>query len=180
MEMAVFRPYWNITPDIQRLEVGPKAARNPGWLASQNMEYYKDGGVTRIRQRPGGKNSLGLVKFLFPNDFNIYLHDTPAKSLFAEDDRAKSHGCIRLEKPARLAEWVLGWDASRVEAAMHDGPDDRTVRLPQKIPVYIVYFTAYLRDGELAFADDLYGRDDALQKQIATRAAPAAAPAPRA
>jgi murein L,D-transpeptidase YcbB/YkuD len=169
MENVVFRPYWNITPDIQRLEVGPKAANNPGWLASQNMEYYKDGGATRIRQRPGGKNALGLVKFLFPNDFNIYLHDTPAKSLFAKDDRAASHGCIRLEKPTELAEWVLGWDESRVSAAMNDGADNQSVRLPQKIPVYIVYFTAYVRDGELMFADDLYGRDDALEKQIAAR-----------
>ena len=166
MEVAVFRPYWNITPDIQRLEVGPKAANNPGYLARENMEYYKDGGVTRIRQRPGGKNALGLVKFLFPNDFNIYLHDTPAKALFAQDDRAASHGCIRLEKPAELAQWVLGWDASRVQQAMNDGPDNHSVKLPQKIPVYIVYFTAYLRDGELVFADDLYGRDDALEKQI--------------
>jgi murein L,D-transpeptidase YcbB/YkuD len=166
MEVAVFRPYWNITPDIQRLEIAPKVASNPGYLESQNMEYYKDGGVTRIRQRPGGKNSLGLVKFLFPNDFNIYLHDTPAKALFAQDDRAASHGCIRVEKPAELAQWVLGWDAARVQAAMNDGADNQTVKLPHKIPVYIVYFTAYLRDGELVFADDLYGRDEALEKQI--------------
>ena len=168
MEVAVFRPYWNVTPDIQRNEVGPKAAANPGWLASQNMEYWKDGGVTRIRQRPGEKNALGLVKFLFPNSFNIYLHDTPAKSLFALDDRAASHGCIRVERPADLAQWVLGWDAGRVQDAMH-GSDNRTVRLPQKIPVYIVYFTAYVRDGELMFADDVYGRDDALRRQIASR-----------
>jgi murein L,D-transpeptidase YcbB/YkuD len=169
MEVAVFRPYWNITPDIQANEIGPKAAANPGWLASQNMEYYKDGSATRIRQRPGGKNALGLVKFLFPNSFNIYLHDTPAKSLFAQDDRAASHGCIRVEKPVELAQWVLGWDAARVDAAMH-GEDNHTVRLPQKIPVYIVYFTAYVRDGELVFADDLYGRDDALERRIVATA----------
>ena len=168
MEVAVFRPYWNVTPDIQRLEVGPKAASDPAWFASQNMEYWKDGGVTRIRQRPGDKNALGLVKFLFPNSFNIYLHDTPAKSLFALDDRAASHGCIRLERPAALAQWVLGWDAARVEAAMH-GADNRTVRLPKKIPVYIVYFTAYVRDGKLMFADDVYGRDDALEREIGSR-----------
>jgi murein L,D-transpeptidase YcbB/YkuD len=166
MEVVVFRPYWNVTPEIQAKEIGPKAASNPGWLASQNMEYYRDGGALRIRQRPGGKNALGLVKFLFPNDFNIYLHDTPAKSLFAKTDRAASHGCIRLEKPAELAEWVLGWDASRVREAMNNGPDNRTVRLPHRIPVYIVYFTAYFRDGELYFADDLYGRDNALEKQL--------------
>lgn len=176
MEVAVFRPYWNITPDIQRLEIAPKVASNPGYLDAENMEYYKDGGVTRIRQRPGGKNALGLVKFLFPNDFNIYLHDTPAKALFAQDDRAASHGCIRVEKPAELAQWVLGWDAGRVRAAMNDGPDNHTVKLPRKIPVYIVYFTAYIRDGELVFADDVYGRDDALERQIATPGTTAARP----
>ncbi|NUP57492.1 MAG: L,D-transpeptidase family protein [Gemmatimonadaceae bacterium] len=168
MEVAVFRPYWNITPDIQRLEIEPKVASNPGYLEAENMEYYKDGGATRIRQRPGGKNALGLVKFLFPNDFNIYLHDTPAKTLFAQDNRAASHGCIRVEKPAELAQWVLGWDAARVDAAMNSGADNHTVKLPHKIPVYIVYFTAYVRDGELVFADDLYGRDDALERQLAT------------
>jgi murein L,D-transpeptidase YcbB/YkuD len=162
----VFRPYWNITPEIQAKEVGPKAASNPGWLESQNMEYYRDGGAMRIRQRPGDKNALGLVKFLFPNDFNIYLHDTPAKALFAKTDRAASHGCIRLEKPAELAQWVLGWDADKVQQAMHDGPDNHTVRLPHKIPVYIVYFTAYMRDGELYFGDDLYGRDQSLEQQL--------------
>jgi murein L,D-transpeptidase YcbB/YkuD len=166
MEVAVFRPYWNITPEIQAKEIGPKAAANPGWLESQDMEYYRDGGVERIRQRPGDKNALGLVKFLFPNDFNIYLHDTPAKALFAKTDRAASHGCIRLEKPAELAQWVLGWDADKVQQAMHDGPDNHTVRLPRKIPVYIVYFTAYMRDGELYFGDDLYGRDQSLEQQL--------------
>ncbi|NUS33006.1 MAG: L,D-transpeptidase family protein, partial [Gemmatimonadaceae bacterium] len=154
--------------DIQRLEIEPKVASNPGYLEAENMEYYKDGGATRIRQRPGGKNALGLVKFLFPNDFNIYLHDTPAKTLFAQDNRAASHGCIRVEKPAELAQWVLGWDAARVDAAMNSGADNHTVKLPHKIPVYIVYFTAYVRDGELVFADDLYGRDDALERQLAT------------
>jgi murein L,D-transpeptidase YcbB/YkuD len=166
METVVFRPYWNITPDIQSKEIVPKLASDPGYLDRENMEYYRDGGVQRIRQRPGGKNALGLVKFLFPNDFNIYLHDTPAKSLFAKTDRAASHGCIRLEKPAALAEWVLGMDAAQVEEQMNSGPDNHSVRVPHKLPVYIVYFTAYYRDGELYFGDDIYGRDDALEKQV--------------
>jgi murein L,D-transpeptidase YcbB/YkuD len=174
METVVFRPYWNITPDIQAKEIGPKVAADRGYLERENMEYYKDGGATRIRQRPGGKNSLGLVKFLFPNDFNIYLHDTPAKTLFAKTDRAASHGCIRLEKPAELAQWVLGWDAARVDQAMNGGQDNHPVALPRKIPVYIVYFTAYLRDGQLYFGDDLYGRDDALEQQMTTRSLAAA------
>src|SRR5204863_8260186 len=135
--------------------------------ASQNMEYWRDGGALRIRQRPGGKNALGLVKFLFPNDFNIYLHDTPAKSLFQKTDRAASHGCIRLEKPAELAQWVLGWDASRVEQAMQEGGDNKGVKLPRKIPVYIAYGTAYVRDGQLYFGNDLYHRDDELVKAMA-------------
>jgi L,D-transpeptidase YcbB len=166
MELVVFRPYWNITPDIQSKEIEPKVASDPGYLDRENMEYYKDGGATRIRQRPGGKNALGLVKFLFPNDFNIYLHDTPAKALFSQTDRAASHGCIRLEKPASLAEWVLAWDSQRVQDAMNSGPDNHQVRVPRKIPVYIVYFTAYFRDGGLYFADDIYGRDDALEKHV--------------
>ena len=90
------------------------------------MEYYNDGGSTRIRQRPGPKNSLGFVKFLFPNDFNIYLHDTPNHELFDKDVRAFSHGCIRVEKPAELAQWVLGWDAARVDAG--DAARGRTTR----------------------------------------------------
>ena len=167
MESVVFRPYWNITPDIQRSEIGPKAAADPGYLDRNNMEYYKDGGATRIRQKPGGKNSLGLVKFLFPNDFNIYLHDTPAKSLFQQTDRAASHGCIRLEKPAEMAQWVLGWDGDRVQQAMNNGADNTPVRVKPKIPVYIVYFTSYVRDGRIYFGDDVYGRDNALLQKVA-------------
>jgi murein L,D-transpeptidase YcbB/YkuD len=166
METVVFRPYWNITPDIQRKEIGPKAAADPGYLDRENMEYYSDGGTRRIRQKPGGKNSLGLVKFLFPNDFNIYLHDTPAKALFAQTDRAASHGCIRLEKPAELAQWVLGWDGGRVDAAMN-GADNHPVGVKPKIPVYIVYFTSYIRDGQLYFGSDVYNRDDRLEEKVA-------------
>jgi murein L,D-transpeptidase YcbB/YkuD len=167
MESVVFRPYWNITPDIQRTEIGPKAAADPGYLDRNNMEYYKDGGQTRIRQTPGDKNSLGLVKFLFPNSFNIYLHDTPAKALFQQADRAVSHGCIRIEHPAEMAQWVLGWDADRVQNAMNNGSDNTSVRVPKKIPVYIVYFTSYVRDGRIFFGDDVYGRDDALVQKVA-------------
>ena len=167
METVVFRPYWNVTPDIQAKEIEPKLASDPGYLAENDMEYWNDGGARRIRQRPGPKNSLGLVKFLFPNDFNIYLHDTPARELFDKDVRAFSHGCIRVEKPNELAQLVLGWDATRVEQGMQEGGDNRTVKLPKKIPVYIVYGTAYLRDGQLHFGNDLYHRDDQLVKAMA-------------
>jgi murein L,D-transpeptidase YcbB/YkuD len=171
MEMVVFRPYWNITPDIQKTEIEPKIAEDPSYMDANQLEYYKEGGETRIRQKPGEKNSLGFVKFLFPNDFNIYLHDTPAKDLFDKDVRAFSHGCIRVEKPAELAEWVLGWDAAKVDQAMHDGPDNRTVKVPHKIPVYITYFTAFVSDGSLHFGNDLYDRDDALVQRTAKAAA---------
>jgi murein L,D-transpeptidase YcbB/YkuD len=158
METVVFRPYWFVTPDIQTKEMAPKIAADPGYMARGNYEYYQEGGQTRIRQRPGERNSLGLVKFLFPNDYNIYLHDTPDDALFEKDVRAFSHGCIRLEKPAEMAQWVLGWDAAKVQEAMH-GSDNRTVKLPTKLPVYIAYFTAYMRDGQLYFGNDLYDRD---------------------
>jgi murein L,D-transpeptidase YcbB/YkuD len=179
MEVVVFRPYWNITPDIQAKEIAPKVAADPGYLAANDMEYYQEGGQTRIRQRPGPKNSLGYVKFLFPNDFNIYLHDTPNHELFDKDVRAFSHGCIRVEKPAELAQWVLGWDAARVDQAMRDGKDNQTVKLPKKIPVYITYATTYVRDGKLYFGNDLYHRDDQLVKAVATGAvgSPASKPA---
>jgi murein L,D-transpeptidase YcbB/YkuD len=162
MEFVVFRPYWNVTDDIAEKEIWPKVESDPSYLAENDMETYQEAGKTRIRQRPGEKNSLGYVKFLFPNDFNIYLHDTPAKSLFDKDVRAFSHGCIRVEKPVELAEWVLGWPAEKVEEAMHEGPDNHQVRLPKKIPVYITYFTAFAQDGQLHFGNDLYDRDDAL------------------
>ena len=162
MELVVFRPYWNVTPTIQANEFAHYNGNLPA-----GYEYWSDNGVTRIRQRPGEKNSLGLVKFLFPNSFNIYLHDTPAKSLFQRADRAASHGCIRVQEPQRLAEWVLGWDGGRVSDAMHGG-DNRTFRVPQKIPVYIVYFTAYMRDGQLYFSDDVYSRDETLKNKLDT------------
>jgi len=168
METVVFRPYWNVTPDIQRLEIQPMENKTPGYMASNNMEYYRDGGDTRIRQLPGDKNSLGLVKFLFPNSFNIYLHDTPAKGLFQQADRAKSHGCIRLQHPDQMAQWVLGWSADSVQRAMNEGRDDKWVRVRQKIPVYIVYFTSYVRDGRIYFSDDVYGRDGVLLDKVAS------------
>ena len=172
METVVFRPYWNVTPDIQAKEIEPKIAANPGYLDAENMEYWSDGGVRRIRQRPGPKNALGFVKFLFPNSFNIYLHDTPNHDLFNKDVRAFSHGCIRLEKPDELAQWVLGWDAAQVQAAMNASTDNRSVRLPKKIPVYITYGTAFVRNGALHFGNDLYHRDDKLVAAVSAGAIP--------
>jgi len=166
MEFVIFRPYWNITDAIAAKEIWPKVNSDPGYLAANNMEVYSDHGTRRVRQLPGPKNSLGLVKFMFPNDFNIYLHDTPNGELFKKDVRAFSHGCIRLEKPAELAQWALGWDADKVQQAMQDGPNNKQVNLPKKIPVYIVYFTAFARGGQLYFGNDLYDRDSKLVQQV--------------
>jgi len=166
MEFVIFRPYWNVPDAIASKEVWPRVRSDPDYLAANNMEVYNDHGVRRVRQLPGSKNALGLVKFIFPNDFNIYLHDTPNGELFKKDVRAFSHGCIRLEKPAELAQWVLGWDAERVQQAMHEGSNNHQVNLPRKIPVYIVYFTAYARGGQLYFGNDLYDRDSKLVQQV--------------
>jgi L,D-transpeptidase YcbB len=171
MEYVVFRPYWNVTDAIAQNELLPQFAA--GGMPA-DYETYSENGVTRLRQRPGPKNSLGLVKFMFPNDFNIYLHDTPNDALFKKDVRAFSHGCIRLEKPEELAQWVLGWSPDKVRAAMHGGGDNRTVQLPRKIPVYIAYMTTYVRDGTLWFANDLYNRDAALARAVAGGAMPSA------
>lgn len=169
METVVFRPYWNVTPDIAAKEVFPKG---PDYLARENMETYQENGQTRVRQRPGPKNALGFVKFLFPNDFNIYLHDTPNHELFKQDIRAFSHGCIRLEKPAELAQWVLGWPADRVQEEMQNPPDNKSVKVPRKIPVYITYFTTYMTNGQLYFGNDLYNRDDKLVPVVMAGALP--------
>lgn len=172
METVVFRPYWNVTDDIAEKELFPKINADPGYLAANNYELFREGGKTRIRQKPGEENSLGLVKFLFPNDFNIYLHDTPNRELFKEDVRAFSHGCIRVEKPSELAQWVLGWDAARVEGAMK-GSDNQSIRVPSKLPVFITYSTAYTRDGRLYFGNDLYSRDAKMVEEVFRGAIPA-------
>ena len=170
MEYVVFRPYWNVTPNIASKELFPEFAAT-GMPA--DFETYTENGELRLRQKPGERNALGLVKFLFPNDFNIYLHDTPNDKLFEKDIRAFSHGCIRLEKPEELAQWVLGWDRGRVEKMMH-GSNNQTITLKNKIPVYITYMTAYVRDGQLWWGNDLYSRDAELAQAVAGGAIPSA------
>jgi L,D-transpeptidase YcbB len=170
MRWVVFRPYWRPTEHIMKNEIFPRMKADPTYLARNDMELVRDGGARAVRQRPGVHNSLGLVKFLFPNDYDIYLHDTNEKSLFARSARAASHGCIRLEHPDKLAEYVLGWQPDSVKYAMESGKDDQTITLAKKLPVYIVYFTAYERDGEIHFADDVYGRDDGLKTRLTASA----------
>jgi len=166
MQYVVFSPYWNVPPSIINAEIKPGMRRNKNYLASHNMEW--NGG--RVRQKPGPRNSLGLVKFLFPNSNNIYLHDTPSKSLFSEDSRAFSHGCIRVSKPRDLAIRVLRqmpeWTPEKIDAAMHAGKE-QYVTLQKTIPVYIGYFTAFLSsDGQLNFRTDIYKRDDSLLEML--------------
>ncbi len=172
MQYVVFRPYWNATDSIMAKELWPKVEADPTFLDRNDYEIVTENGKERIRQKPGDKNALGLVKFMFPNSFDIYMHDTPEDQLFAKDVRAFSHGCIRLEKPAEMARWVLGWTPEQVKNAMENGPDDRGVTLKQKVPVYIVYFTTFTRDGRLYFGNDLYGRDGSLVTVVKNGAQP--------
>lgn len=163
---VVFSPYWNIPASIVKSEVLPGIKRNKNYLASHHMERYAGG----FRQTPGPWNSLGQVKFLFPNSYAIYLHDTPSKSLFGEDKRAFSHGCIRVAEPKKLAAYLLrnnsAWNDQKITAAMKSGTE-KYVSLPDKIPVFITYFTAWVdRQGNLNFRDDIYNRDARLVDMV--------------
>jgi murein L,D-transpeptidase YcbB/YkuD len=162
IKYIVFSPYWNVPGSILKKEVLPGIKRNPNYLANHNMEWNGNG----VRQKPGANNSLGLVKFLFPNSFDIYLHDTPSKSLFGETNRAFSHGCIRLAQPQKLAEYLLSndssWNTDKIVAAMNSGKE-KYVTLTQTMPVFIAYFTAWVdRKGQLNFRKDVYNRDSRL------------------
>lgn len=172
MEFVVFRPYWIVPDSIAAKEIYPKAAADPTYLDRNNYEIVTIDRRKRVRQKPGDKNSLGLIKFMFPNDFNIYLHDTPQGELFNKDVRAFSHGCIRLQHPDSLAHFVLGWPMERIHQQMEQGPDNRTVNLPSKIPVYIVYFTTYVQGGQLNFGNDVYDRDSKLVAEMKEAAMP--------
>lgn len=171
IKYVVFSPYWNIPPSIVRNEVLPGMRRNPNYLKAHRMEITgKEDGLPAIRQLPGEANSLGLVKFLFPNSYNIYLHDTPSRSLFGETSRAFSHGCIRVGEPARLAGFLLPdttkWSAEQIRKAMKGGKE-RTVTLNNKVPVFIAYFTAFIdRSGQLNFRKDIYNLDDRLAASL--------------
>lgn len=171
LSQIVFSPYWNVTPDIIKEEIVPAMAKDPNYLASHNMEVTgTSGGIPVVRQLPGEENSLGKVKFLFPNSFNIYFHDTPAKSLFSKDKRAYSHGCIRLSEPTKLAEYLLRsqpeWPSDKIADAMNSG-EEKYVKLKNSVPVIITYYTAWVdENGLLNFRDDIYGHDALLQKRM--------------
>jgi murein L,D-transpeptidase YcbB/YkuD len=166
LSYIVFSPYWNLPVSIINKEVKPGMAKHKNYLETNNMEWNNG----QVRQKPGKNNSLGLIKFIFPNADNIYMHDTPAKSIFADESRAFSHGCIRVEKPRDLAVEILkddpNWTPEKINAAMHAGKES-TYPLKSKIPVYIGYFTTWVDDrGEIDFYNDIYGLDERLAKLL--------------
>ncbi|CAN5841311.1 L,D-transpeptidase family protein [soil metagenome] len=166
IKYIVFSPYWNVPSGILNKEVLPGIKRNKNYLANHNMEW--NGG--QVRQKPGPNNSLGLVKFLFPNSYDIYLHDSPSKSLFGESTRAFSHGCIRLSEPQKLAEYLLrkdsSWNTQKIVAAMNKGKEQYAT-LKESVPVFIAYFTSWVdRQGNINFRNDVYGRDKRLAEML--------------
>lgn len=171
LSTIVFSPYWNIPRSIVEKEVLPAMDTNPEYLEEHNMEIVKEvDGLPQVRQKPGPGNSLGKVKFLFPNSFNIYFHDTPAKSLFNKDVRAYSHGCIRLADPEKLANYLLDdnntWTPEKIEKAMNSG-EEQYVKLKDAVPVFITYYTAWVTpDKILHLRDDIYGHDREVEQKM--------------
>jgi L,D-transpeptidase YcbB len=188
MRYLIFRPYWEVPVSIMRAELGPKALSDPAFLRRERMVLVRGeserapvlpatpenlariGRDLRVRQLPGAQNALGLVKFLLPNAHNVYLHDTPAKGLFARARRDFSHGCIRLSDPVALAAHVLRdrpeWTVARIRAAM-EGDDNTRVDLSRPVPVCIVYSTAITREnGDVYFYSDIYGLDTELDQLL--------------
>jgi len=171
LNQVVFSPYWNVTPNIVRNEILPAMKKDPNYLSRNNMEQVGTAdGLPKIRQLPGEGNSLGKVKFLFPNSFDIYFHDTPSKNLFNSDKRAYSHGCIRLSDPEKMATWVLQdqkeWTPDRIDDAMNSG-QEQFVKVKDPVPVLITYYTAWVNDkGILNFRDDIYKHDATLLKKM--------------
>lgn len=187
MRYLEFNPYWNVPRSIEVGEIVPKLVRNPAYLRQNDMELVSTGGqllpaagaetislirsgAVRVRQRPGAMNVLGEVKFAMPNPMNIYLHSTSAKELFSRARRDLSHGCIRVARPAELAQFVLAdpveWSAARVAAAMRPGPTRRVV-LGEPVTVILFYATAVTdRQGRALFADDIYRSDPALLQRL--------------
>jgi murein L,D-transpeptidase YcbB/YkuD len=191
MTYVEINPYWNVPPSIARNELLPKIKQDPGYLAANNFALLSDwsdsarvldphtidwSAVTperfayKLRQGPGPGNALGHIKFMFPNPFNVYLHDTPARGLFAKDQRSFSHGCIRVQDPETFGAFVLdrqpGWSQDAIEAAIATG-ERQIVSLDRPLPVHIAYLTAWVnKDGSVHFRRDVYGRDAILSAHL--------------
>jgi murein L,D-transpeptidase YcbB/YkuD len=192
IKSVIFRPYWNVPESIVKAELIPHLKKNPSYFSQNDYEIVDRhenvvseeadnkeviaqliAGKVRVRQMPGPQNALGLLKFEFPNQYDVYMHGTPAKALFARTRRDFSHGCIRLEDPVELAKWILQdrpeWSEENMRAAMN-GDTRVEVKLKEPIPVLIFYSTAVVLDGgEAHFYDDIYGLDAELEQILAQR-----------
>jgi len=190
MKYLIFRPFWNVPVDIVKKELVPHMQAKPGYLEAKNYEVTNNKGELQtgyslervehggllVRERPGPTNSLGLVKFMFPNQYDIYLHSTPQTSLFDRSRRDFSHGCVRVQRPEDLAAWVLQgqddkdgqpWDLEKVTDAMQNGQDNKQVNLKTPLPIVIFYLTAHVGDdGKVDFFDDLYGYDAEMRQVL--------------
>jgi L,D-transpeptidase YcbB len=171
LNQVVFSPYWNLPQSIVEKEVLPEMDKNSDYLAEKNMEITgEEDGLPVIRQLPGEKNELGRVKFLFPNSFNIYFHDTPHKELFKQTKRAYSHGCIRLSEPVKLAKYLLAdqpeWTDEKIDSALV-ADKEKFVRIKDPVPVMIYYYTAWVDgSGNLQWREDTYGRDSQMANKL--------------
>jgi murein L,D-transpeptidase YcbB/YkuD len=171
LNRIIFNPYWNIPPSIVKKEVLPAMEKEKDYLDEHDMETTgQEGGVPVIRQRPGDRNELGRIKFLFPNSFNIYLHDSPHKELFSMTRRAYSHGCIRVADARGLAAWLLQdtqeWSKEKIDKVIADGKE-KGVALKDPVPVLIVYYTAWVdEENKLQFREDIYGHDSAVAQHL--------------
>jgi murein L,D-transpeptidase YcbB/YkuD len=189
MRYIEFSPYWNVPPSIERAEIVPKLRAKPSYWTKEGFEFVAPDGTVltglsrerldavlagrlRIRQRPGERNALGDIKFVFPNHDNIYLHHTPAVGLFERERRDFSHGCIRVEQPVELAKFVLAgmpeWTEERIREAMGKG-ESATLRIGQPVPVVLAYGTALVKGGRSYFFDDIYGQDELLGATLSQR-----------
>ena len=174
MTYIVFSPYWNVPSSIVENEILPAMEANKNYLRNNGYEITGyENGLPVIRQKPGPHNSLGQVKFVFPNDKGIYFHDTPAKALFQYPKRTFSHGCIRLAQPARLAAYLLKsdkkWTPEKIRKAMNLGVE-QAVKLPQPVAVSLTYFTAWVdNEGQLQLREDIYGLDKKEAYKVASR-----------
>lgn len=171
LQYVVFSPYWNVPESIVRKEILPAIRRNSNYISKHNMEITSYvGGLPQIRQKPGANNALGRVKFLFPNNFNIYLHDTPNRNLFAQTNRGLSHGCIRIAEPKKFAEFLLRnqpeFTSEAIDSLMYL-EKEKWVTLKKKVPVFLVYFTSWVdASGELHFRRDIYKHDQKMATKL--------------
>ena len=172
MQYVIVNPYWNIPPSILKKEILPKLAENPNYAAEHGYEVVQRGNSISVRQPPGERNALGFIKFIFPNQHSVYLHDTPSRSLFARDQRAFSHGCVRVDQPFRLGEVVLGRDGYSEERLRKlVGSGERTIRLKEPLPIHLTYFTLFVDEsGRLQRREDLYGYDGRVKTALGINA----------